>query len=271
MARAAWQGYVTLGRLAVPVRLYQAVRSRNPRFVQLHETDGSPVERELRCRAEGRPIDSSEVVRAVEYAPGQYITLTDRELAVSESDLMKRITVRQFCPSDAIAPIYFERPFYIVPGKGGERAYALLREVLTRLHTVAVAEFVIYRHEHLAMVGVQGDLLLLQQLRFAADILPRSSLSTPPLPKPSPVEIEALSAVVQTLNGPFYIEDYHDVYTERLQAAVERKAKGLPPPRRERPAPQATPENQLVEALQHTLQESPRPTLQAARDNGIDG
>ncbi len=268
MARAAWLGYITLGQLAVPVRLYTGVQSQTPRFVQLHEADGSPVERTLHCRAEGRPIDSSEVIRAVEYAPGEYMTLTERDLAVAEPGLMKRIVVRQFCAGDAVAPVYYERPFYIVPGKGGERAYALLRDVLVRLHTIAIAEFVIYRREHLAAIGVHGDLLVLHQLRFAADLVPRGSLKVPALPRPSPMEIEALSAVVERLSGQFYIEDYHDEYTEQVQALVERKAKGLPAPRRERPAPQATPEDELITALESTLQGSPRPAIGGRR--GLD-
>lgn len=251
--KAAWRGYINLGQLGIPVRLYTAVRTAHPRFVLLHETDGSPVERELRCRAEGRKIDSSEVVRAIEYEPGKYIPLTDRELAVAAPQSQKSIVVRQFCDIEAIPSLYVSRPFYVVSTKGGERAYSLLREVLVRQRKMAVTQFVMYSREYLAMLIAHGDLLVLQQIHFASEIVPRSSLQTPPLPRPSPQEVDALSMVVERFSGPFYFQDYHDEYSERVHTLIERKAKGLSPVRREYIAPHATPEAEIVTALQNTL------------------
>ena len=253
--KAAWQGYISLGQLGIPVRLYSAIQSIRPKFVQLHESDGSPVERELQCRAEHRKIDSSEVVRAVEVEPGRYITLTDRELEVSVKSPVKSIVVQQFCEPAVVSSLYIDKPYYAVPSGGGERAYALLREVLVRRHKVAIAGFVIRTQEHIAMIGTFGDVLLLQQLRFSAEIVPRQSLQTPALPKPTPAEIDALSAVVDRFSGPLYLEDYHDEYSESVKDLVERKAKGLPARRQERIAPHATPESEIMEAIHETLGE----------------
>lgn len=254
-SRAAWQGYISLGRLGIPVRLYSAIHSIRPRFVQLHESDGSPVTRELRCQAEHRKIEAAEVVRAIEYEPGKYVTLTDNELATSSKLPAKTLAVQQFCEPADIPSIYFDKPFYIVPTKGGERAYALLREALGRLGKVAFAQFVLYAQEHIGMLGVHGDLLLLQQLHFAGEIAPRSALKTPPLPKPTPAELNALSEVVRRFSGPLYIEDYHDEYSEQVHALVDRKARGLPSARRERIAPHATQDTELITVLQDTLEE----------------
>lgn len=253
--RAAWQGYITLGRLGIPVRLYTATQSIRPQFVQLHESDGSPVERELRCRVEQRKIDASEVIRAIEYEPGKYITLTDNELTTTSDVATKTIAVQQFCEVEAIPSIYIAKPFYIVPSKGGERAYALLREVLARQHKAALAQFVIYAQQHIAMLAVHGDLLLLQQLHFAAEIIPRSSIKVPPLPRPTPAELEALSTVVERFSGSLYLEDYHDTYSEQVQELVDRKARGLPSARSERIAPHATRDTEIIAALQDTLGE----------------
>lgn len=253
--RAAWQGYIALGQLGIPVRLYAATQSIRPRFVQLHETDGSPVERELKCRAEDRAIDPGEVIRAVEYEPGRYIALTDRELATT-SEAVKTISIQQFCEPHAIPAIHHDKAYYVVPTRGGERAYALLREVLARRAVAAIAQFVIYTKEHIAALGVHGDMLLLYQLRYAAEIVPRSSVKVPALPKPSPSEVDALGAVVDRLNGPFYINDYHDEHAERVQELIERKAKGLSAPRRESVAPHATPEDDIASTLRAMLGES---------------
>jgi|GEM_PF-1258586 len=251
--KATWQGYISLGQLGIPVRLYSAVQSVRPRFIQLHETDGSPVERELRCRAEGRKIESSEVVRAIEVKPGRYVTITDHELGVTAHSPVKTISVQQFSEPNAIPNVYIDKPYYVVPAKGGERAYALLREVLARLCKVAIGQFVIYNQERIACAYIYGDLIMLQQLHFAAEIVPRQSIKSPALPKPSPSEIEALSAVVQRFSGPLYLEDYHDEHSEHIRELVERKAKGLAAPREERIAPHATPETDIIAALHDTL------------------
>lgn len=253
MARAAWQGYITLGQLGVPVRLYSATQAVRPRFVQLHEKDSSLVERVLQCREEHREIPSSEVIRAVEHAPGRYIALTDRELEQTAARQMKAIDVKQFCDVTSIPPMYFEKPYYVSPSRGGERAYALIREVFARTGKIAVAQFAIYNQEHIAALMVEGDLLILNQLRFAAEIVPRDQVKTPPLPKPSPSEVNTLTNVAKRFSGPFYAHDYHDEYAEHLNRLIERKAKGLPAPRAERPVPRATPEKEIESTLRDAL------------------
>jgi DNA end-binding protein Ku len=253
--RASWQGYITLGQLGIPVRLYNATQSGQPRFVLLHEHDQSAIERPYRCAEEQRDVPYGETIRAVEYERGKYITISDRELEQSAIGPIKSIAIQQLTKSEAIPAIYYEKPYYAVPSKGGERAYALFREVFARTGTVAIAEFTLHAREHIGLLGLHGDLLMLHQLRFTAEITPRSSLKTPALPKPSPSEIEALRTVVERFSGPFYIEDYHDEYAEHIQELVERKAKGLKAPRRERPAPHATSEADILPTLQHALQE----------------
>jgi DNA end-binding protein Ku len=256
--KAAWQGHIALGQLGIPVRLYSATRSRRPQFIQLHEKDSAPVERVLKCSAENKEISYNEIVRAVEYEPGRYITLTGQELERNLPNTSKTIEVSQFCSLSEIDVIYYEKPFYIVPAKGGERAYALLREALTKSNRVMVVQFAMYQREHIGVIGLRNDLLMLNQLRFANEIVPRSEIRTRALPRPSPTEVNTLKSVIDHFSGPFYIEDYHDHYMEQIRLLIERKAKGLPPPRRERVAANATPEEEIVTALQNTLAENKR-------------
>ncbi len=265
MAKATWQGYIALGQLGLPVKLYAAMQSIRPEFVQLHEKDGSPVERVLRCKDEHQEISRTETVRAVEVEAGKYVTLTDQELEQTASGPVKTIDIKQFFDPQAVEAIYYDKPYYIVPTHGGERAYSLLREVLVRSGKVAMVQFMQYNKERIGVLGVHGDMLVLQQLRYAAEIVPRSTLKTPPLPKPSPQEIEALSAVVERYSGPFYINDYHDEYAEHIQELVARKAKGLPAPKRERVAPHTTPENKIIDTLKNTLSDQPR--LDSGQEN----
>lgn len=258
MTRASWKGYLRLGHLGIPVRLYTGTQSLRPSFVQLHETDGSPIERRNYCRAEKSRVAESEIIKAIEYEPGRYITLTDQELAATTEQSVKTIDILQFCEPVDIPSIHYGKPFYIVPSRGGERAYALLREVLIQTAKLAAAQYIAYNRQRIAVINNQGDLLILQQLRYAAEIVPRSQIKTPALPKPSPSEIEALSAVVTRFSGSFFIEDYHDEYTERILELIERKAKGLPPPRKQRIATHATPENEIEKTLHEILSSAKR-------------
>jgi DNA end-binding protein Ku len=253
--KATWQGYIALGRLGIPARLYSASRSTRPQFVQLHEKDSSPVERVIKCSLENHEISYKEIVRAVEYEPGRYITLTGQELERNLPASTKTIEVKQFCDLAEIDPIYFEKPYYIAPTRGGERAYALLREALARTKKAVVAQFVLHNKEHVGIIALHRDLLVLHQLRFAEEIVPRNELKSRALPRPSPAEVDTLQSVIEHFSGPFYIEDYHDDYTEQVQNLIERKVKGLPPPRRESVSANATPEEEIVTALQSTLSE----------------
>jgi DNA end-binding protein Ku len=256
--RASWQGYIALGQLGIPARLFSATKKSGPKFVQLHEKDSAPVERVLKCSAENHEISHREVVRAVEYEPGHYITLTGRELERSLPLSAKTIEVKQFCDPTDIDPILYEKPYYIAPSKGGERSYALLREALTLSKKIMITQFAIAGREHIGAIGLHRDILVLHQLRYSEEVLPRTEIKTRSLPRPSPTEVNTLRSVIDHFSGPFYIEDYHDDYTEQISTLVERKIKGLPPPRREPISANATPEEEIVSALKSTLKTDQR-------------
>jgi DNA end-binding protein Ku len=251
--KALWHGYIALGQLGIPVRLYSATTSQRPEFHLLHAEDGSPVERVLKCAHEDKEIEYSETVRAAEPVPGKYVTFTKQELERAGPYSTKVIQVTQFTEPAAIDPIHYEKPYYVAPGKGGERAYALLRDVLADSDKVAITQIVIRGNEHIAALGPHQDLLVLHQLRYATEILPRTSLKTRALPKPSPTERAALKAVVEQFSDRLYISDYHDEHTEALRELAERKAKGLPKPRRERTEATATPEDEIIQTLKSSL------------------
>jgi DNA end-binding protein Ku len=167
---------------------------------------------------------------------------------------IKTADIKQFANPKDIPPVYYDKPYYVVPTKGGERAYATLRDVLREHAKNAIVQIVLRTREHVAALGVHGDMLMMYQLRYAAELVPRAGLKTPALPKPDPAERDALSAVINRFSAPFFAEDYHDEYSEGVRELVERKAKGLPMPRAESKAPHATPEENIVDALQATLQ-----------------
>jgi DNA end-binding protein Ku len=246
--KALWKGYITLGRLGIPVRLYAATQDSGVQFVQLHGVDNSPVERPLFCRQEHREIPYDEVVRAVE-VDGNYVTFTDQELERTQETAVKAVVVRQFCAPTQLPLTHFEKPYYVVPTKGGERAYVLLREGLARAAMVAVGQFYFYGNAYVGALEAKEDMLLLHRLRFTDELVPRASIATPPLPRVQPDELRMLQDVIERYSGPVHLRDYHNEYQEYVQALCERKAKGLPLPRPERVAAHATPESEIPAVL----------------------
>lgn len=254
--KATWNGYVLLGHLGFPVQLYSATKTARPKFTQLHEHDLSPIELVPYCRAEHLEISAAQIVRGVKQKDGKYIVLSDDELEHASELPPKTIQIQQFCNLSEIDPIYYQKPYYLVPNTGGERAYALIREVLAREQKVAIVQFVLHNKEHIGAIRPYDSVLILHQLHFTQELVPRSELSTPPLQKPPLPELEAGTELVNRLTGPFFAEDYHDTQADHVNALVERKAKGLPAPRKKTPKP--TDEQDITKALRDSLDEPPK-------------
>ncbi len=261
--KATWTGYVTLGHLGFPVRLYSATKKSRPGFTQLHEDDLSPIELVPFCRSEHKAISSDDIVRGVKQDDGSYITLSDQDLEQVAGNRAKTVQIQQFCSLTEIDPMYYQKPYYLVPDKGGERAYSLIREVLARTGKVAIAQFVLHGKEHIAAIRPYDSVLVLHQLRFSQELIPRSDIKTPPLRKPTLTELEAGTAIVTRLSGPFFAEDYHDEQADRILEMLERKRKGLPARKRQRRPPVTTGEQDLLDALRRNLDEPEPPSLPA--------
>jgi len=254
--KALWKGYIVLGQLGIPIRLYSATQKSGVTFVQLHEKDSSPVERPLFCKKEHREISSTEVIRGVEYEPGKFISFTEQELEHTSRPELKAITIKQFCEPEQIPPSYYEKPYYLTPTTGGERGYTLIREGLLRSNAVAIGQYYLYGSNHIGAIQAVEDILVLHQLRFSGELISRSSLKTPALARPSPAEIDMMQAVIERYGGPLHLNDYHDEYTEYVSTLAERKIKGLPLPRQEQTPAHTTPDNEIQDALANALKQN---------------
>ena len=242
-----------MGTLAVPMRLYNAVRSIGPNFVQLHKHDHSPLSRAYICKKEGKEIEYKDIVRAAEYEGG-FVEITESEMK-SALERSKNLTVKQFSDPQTVDPMHYEKPYYLVPGKGGELAYTLLREAFVRAKKVAIVTFTFYEKEHIGIVAPHDGVLMLQQLRFAAELVPRTDIKTPSLPQPTPDQVDIAVKLMKRYSSAFYIDDYRNEQTDYLNELIARKAKGLPTKKQQRIAPRTTPEDKLVPTLSALLAE----------------
>ena len=254
--RASWKGYLRLGDLMMPVRLYSATRSISPRFVQLHAEDHEPIRRVTLCSRDGEQLTEGDIVRAVEYA-GVYVEIDDDELE-RNSPLERDIVIRQITEPGDIDSIYYDNPYYVIPDAGGELAYAIVRRAFEKTRKNAVATFLFYGRERLALISCQDGMIHLHTLRFHEEIVPKNEVPIPALPQPSPSQIAVASQLLERYAMPFHASDYRDQQADVLNEFIERKAKGLPPKKLARISSSATPENEVMAKMRQMLGEDPR-------------
>jgi DNA end-binding protein Ku len=226
MARAIWNGAISFGLVTIPVQLVTAVRSQRPRFHMLHEKDESPVRYQRICETEEKPVPWEQIVKGYEYEKGEYVVLTKEDLKRAALDKSDTIDVLSFVPGSAIDPRFYETPYYLVPGKGGDRAYALLRETIRKSGKVGVAQLILRQSQHLAALSVKDDVFVLTLLRLADDLAETDTIKAPSAKGLRDSELALAARLVDGLAGPWKPEQYKDQYAANLAAIIQAKIKG---------------------------------------------
>src|SRR5262245_65200771 len=226
MARAIWNGAISFGLVTIPVQLVSAVRSQRPRFHLLHEKDESPVHYERVCERESKPVPWDQIVKGYEFEKGDYAVLTKEDFKRAALEKTDTIDVLRFVPGSAIDPRYFETPYYVAPGKGADRAYALLRETIRKSGKVGVAQLILRQTQHLAALSVKDDIFVLTLLRLADDLAETDSVKAPSGKGLRDSELALAARLVDGLTGPWKPEQYKDQYAANLSAIIKAKIKG---------------------------------------------
>ena len=254
--RASWKGYYRIGDVVLPVRLYAATRSAGPNFVQLHAADRAPVRRIAVCSKDGKELSDDDIMRAAEYN-GTFIELSEKELE-RHTGLERDIVVRQITDPGDIKAMYCDNPYYLVPDRGGEFAYAILRRAFEKTNKAAIATLLFYGRERLSVISSGDGVMLLQMLRFHEEIVPKSDIELPALPQPAPAHVAAATQLLERYSLPFYASDYRDQQTDILNEIVERKAKGLPLKKPRAIAHDTTPSDEVLGRIKQMLAGDPR-------------
>jgi len=226
---AIWKGSLTFGLVNIPVELRTAVRADHISFRLLHEKDLSPVKYERVCEKEGEPIPWSEIVKGYEYQKGKFVVLTDADFKSAALEHSKTIDILDFVKEGEIDPRYFETPYYLVPGKGGDKPYALLREAIRRTGSVGIGKIIIRQAQHLVGVKVVGDALVLEIMRFANELVDTSEFSFPRKDSVRPQELQMAEQLVGNLAEAFDPTRYTDDYRANLMRIIKAKMKGRKP------------------------------------------
>lgn len=227
MPRAVWKGAISFGLVNIPVSLYPAARPHELDLDLLDRRDFSPVGYQRINKRTGKEIASEDMVKGYAYQKGQYVVLSEEDFRQANVKATQTVDIVAFVKAEEIAPFYFDTPYYLEPGKGGQKGYALLREALRKTGRVGLANVVLRTRQHLAAVIPLERMLLLNTLRFAHEIRPAKELELPPAGlKEAGVtakEMEIALRLVEDMSEKFQAERYQDSYREDLLARIEAK------------------------------------------------
>jgi len=228
MPRSMWKGTLNFGLVSVPVKLYSAAVHKNVTFHQLHAKDHARVVQRRFCSAEGEEVEYSEIVKGYELAPGRYVVVEPEEFAALEPAFTRTIEIEDFVQLEEIDAIYFDRPYFVVPSKGGARSYRLLLEAMRETSKVAIGRIVLRSREQLVAIRPREDALMMVTMNFGDEIQQTSSfyeLEEAEV-EVSEHELDMARRLVDSVSRPFDIANYHDTYREALMDLIDRKANG---------------------------------------------
>ena len=223
-----WNGTISFSLVAIPVRLVKAIEPGRISFHLLHSKDYSPLARRMFCPEEEKTVPLDEIVRGYEIVPDKYILMTDEELESVSPERSRTIEIVEFIDIKEVDPVYYDHPYYLVPSKGGEKAYRLLVEVMRRTNRAGLAKFVLAEREYLVAVTSRDGALVLTTLHYNEEIVPDEDLS----PKKGRISVEEQSRMKKSIEHMIKDFDpgkYADKRRKKLIDLLAAKAKEKAP------------------------------------------
>lgn len=263
--RAIWKGTISFGLVSIPISLFTATRREEIKFRLLRGTDLSPVNYKRVAEADGKEVPWDKIVKGYEYEKGKFVVIKDEDFARVDVEATQTVDIINFVKLEEINPLLFSKPYYMQVEKGGDKAYALLRDSLTASRKVGIAKVVIKERQHLAAIRAQQSGLMLELMRFPDEVIEAGDFKAPQTRTASKAEMDMASKLIESMSTKWEPDNYHDDYKEGLEKLIEKKvASGgdvLPAPRR---AKKATSAVDLVSVLQQSI----RQTQGGAKVNG---
>jgi len=219
-----WSGTISFSLVAIPVRLVTAIKPGRVSFHLLHSKDYSRLSRKMFCPEEGTMVTPDEIIRGYELVPDKYVLMTDEELESVSPERSRTIEILEFIDMKEVDPIYFDHPYYLVPSKGGEKAYQLLVEVMRRTNKAGLAKFVLAEREYLVAIKSRDGALELVTLHYSDEILPDEELS-PNNEKTEAEEEDRMKESIKRMIEDFDPGKYADGRRKKLTDLLERKLK----------------------------------------------
>ena len=266
MPRAIGTGQIAFGLVSIPVKLFSAAESSEKiSFNMLHKDCGNRVQQQLFCAKDERTIDRSEVVKGYEFARGQYVLFNEDELKALEEKATQQIEITEFVKSDLIDPIYFSKPYYLGPDKGGARPYTLLARALQETGRWAVAKYAARGKGYIVVIRPLGKGLVMQQLYYPNEIRAIDELDLGDAEVKDNELKMAIQLAEMSASEEFHPEQYRDEVQDRIRSLIQKKIEGgeeITASATEEPRAQVI---DLMEALRKSLGAGPVKTAAAAK------
>jgi DNA end-binding protein Ku len=230
MPRGLWKGAISFGLVNVPVELFSAEkRSTELDLTMLDKRDLAPVGYKRYNKASGEDVPWSEIVKGYEYEDGKYVVLSEEDFRRANVEASRTVDIQAFVDAGEVPPLFFETPYYLAPGKRGEKAYALLREALKKAGKIGIATVVIRTRQYLAALIPYGEVLLMNTIRYANELRPVEELGIPEASlkgaKVTAKEIDLALRLIDDMADRWQPAQYKDTYREDLLKRIEEKVK----------------------------------------------
>ncbi|MGZ8287570.1 MAG: non-homologous end joining protein Ku [Telluria sp.] len=279
MARSLWKGAISFGLVHIPVEMYPAVQNHSLDLTMLDRRDFSPIGFKRYNKTNNKEVAWDDIVKGYEYSSGEYVVLSEEDLRRANPEATGTIDILAFVNAEEVPLLFYEQPYYLAPGKGGDKVYALLRETLRKTGKIGIANVIIRVKQHLAALVCVGDTIVLNTLRYADEIRDTGELKVPSSESKaaaiSDKELKMAMALVEGMSDEWDPAEYHDTYREDVMALVEQKVKAnetktITMPGKEKAAPTSGNVIDLVALLQQSIGKKPGKAA-AANDDEEDG
>ncbi|GAA4334179.1 Ku protein [Flaviaesturariibacter amylovorans] len=222
-ARPIWSGTISFGLVNIPVKLLSAVQSEELPLHMLSRKDMAPIKYARIDSKTGEEVDWKDIVKAYEYAKGKYVPVEEEDFEKASPQKSKSIDIVQFVKAEEIDPIYFEKPYYILPAKGGEKTYRLLVKALEEAGTVGIAEFMLRNREHVCAIKPYKGVLMLDQMRYQDEIREVPAVDAG---RVAEKELQLALKLIEHLTETFDPAAFKDDYIASLKKVIKAKAAG---------------------------------------------
>jgi len=253
--RAIWKGSISFGLVNIPIALYPATRKEDLRFRLLRAKDLSPVNYKRVAEKDGKEVPWDQILKGYEYEKGKYVVLKDEDFQRVDLEATQTVDIQDFVKQEEIDPVFFYKPYYLEPQKGGDKAYVLLREALKKTGKIGIAKVVIKTRQYLAGVKAENNVLVLELMHFAEELADPSKLHIPKKIEPGKREVDMATALVNSMSSKWDPKKYRDDYRDALMEVIEEKVEAGGKELEEKPKKKAPPSTKVID-LMAVLQQS---------------